>query len=137
MDSYSESHLFVAAIRIMTHKTGGPPNLEDICTLLDFSLENGHALSRKLVKLNIIETIEDAFSIKLIITDHLKLETIPQKEQEKSSLADELAKFQSKKSDLDKKVNSIQEELKKKKQDLFAGIDAKFKEELEKHKKSE
>lgn len=135
MDSYSESHLFVAAIRVMTFKNDGPPTLEDVCGLVDFSLETGHALCRSLKKLQVIETMEDPFSIKLAIANHLELEIIPQKEAEKTTLADELAKFQAKKNDMDQKVSSIQEEIKQKKKDLFAGIDAKFKEELEKFQK--
>lgn len=135
MDTYNEAHLFVAAIRILTHRAGGPPSLEDVCRELDFSVEAGHAICRNLNKLDIIDTAEDPFSIKLSVSNHLEIEKIPQKEQQKSSLADELAQFQAKKSDMDRKVANIQEELNKKKKDLFADIDAKFKEELNKHKK--
>lgn len=135
MDTYSEAHLFVAAIRVLNHKNEGPPSLEDVCGLLNFSVESGHAVCRTLKKMDIIDTAEDPFSVKLSVSNHLEIEKIPQKEQQKDSLANELVKFQSKKKDMDRKVASIQEELDKKKKDMFADIDAKFKEELDKYKK--
>lgn len=135
MDSYNEAHLFVAAIRILSHKNGGPPLLEDVCNLIEISVESGHAISRKLKKSGIIDTAEDPFSLKLAVADHLEIENIPQLEKEKSSLADELVKFQEKKKNMDQKVADIKQQVEQKKKDMFADLDAKFKEELDKYKK--
>lgn len=135
MDAYTEAHLFVAAIRVLTHKHSGPPALGDVCELLDFSEESGHAISRNLKKMAIIDTAEDPFSIKLSVADHQEIEKIPQKEQQKNSLADELARFQEKKQTMDKKVANIQEELDQKKKQMYADLDAKLKEGLNKYKK--
>ncbi len=54
---------------------------------------------------------------------------------EENKLAQELAKFQAEKKNVDEKVASLQAEMARKKQDLFAEIEAKFKKELDKQKK--
>ncbi len=136
MDAYTEAHLFVAAIRILQHQTGCPPRLEDVCTMLRLSVELGHTLCRKLTKRGIIETFEDPFTIKLAVANHLDIETLPKKLTEENSLAKELEKFQSEKKNVDQKVAAIQAEMAKKRQDLFAEIEAKFKKEIEKQKKA-
>jgi hypothetical protein len=135
MDAYTEAHIFVAAIRVLQHQEGCPPNLEDVCTMARLSVELGHTLCRKLAKLGIVETFEDPFTIKLAVTNHLNIETLPKKEVEENSLARELEKFQSEKKNIDQKVATIQAEMAKKRQDLFADIEAKFKKEMEKQQK--
>ncbi|MBU1568700.1 MAG: hypothetical protein KJ630_24120 [Proteobacteria bacterium] len=135
MDAYTEAHLFVAAIRVLQHQAGCPPKLEDVCAMLSLSVELGHTLCRKLVKRGIIETFEDPFSIKLAVANHLDIETFPKKVTEENSLAKELEKFQSEKKNVDQKVAAIQAEMAKKRQNLFADIEAKFKKEIEKQKK--
>ncbi len=135
MDAYTEAHLFVAAIRVLQHQTGCPPKLEDVCKILHLSVELGHMLCRKLVKIGIVESCEDPFSIKLAVANHLDIETLPKKVTEGSSLARELERFQSEKKNVDQKVAAIQAEMAKKRQDLFADIEAKFKKEMEKQKK--
>ena len=136
MDSYSEAHLFVAAIRVLQHKQGGLPSLEDVCSMLHISVELGSTISRKLHKLGIVETFTDPFSVKLAVGNHLEIEKLPKKLTEENKLAEELAKFQAEKKNVDEKVASLQAEMARKKQDLFADIEAKFKKELEKQKKS-
>lgn len=135
MDSYTEAHLFVAAIRVLQHNQGGPPNLEDVCSLLRISVEMGSTISRNLHKLGIVETFADPFSLKLAVGDHLEIEKLPKKVSEENKLAQELAKFQAEKKNVDEKVASLQAEMARKKQDLFAEIEAKFKKELDKQKK--
>lgn len=135
MDAHTEAHLFVAAIRVLQHQKGCPPTLEDVCSMLRISVELGHTLCRKLAKRGIVETFEDPFSIKLAVAWYLDIETLPKKVTEENSLAKELEKFQSQKKNVDQKVAGIQAELAKKRQDLFADIEAKFKKEMEKQKK--
>lgn len=135
MDSYTEAHLFVAAIRVLQHNQGGPPNLEDVCALLRISVEMGSTISRNLNKLGIVETFADPFSLKLAVGNHLEIEKLPKKISEENKLAQELAKFQAEKKNVDEKVASLQAEMARKKQDLFAEIEAKFKKELDKQKK--
>ncbi len=135
MDQYQEAHLIVAAIRILHHTKTTPPSVEDVSTMLNISVEMVHAICRKLEKLRILETIADPFSVKLVIVDHLELEKLP-KQQEGDSLLQELENFQAKKSDMDQKVATIQAELKKKKETMFADIEAQFKKEINKPKDS-
>ncbi|SDP32803.1 hypothetical protein [Desulforhopalus singaporensis] len=132
MDAYNEAHLFTAAVRVLTHTTRQAPSLEDVCTLLEISLESGHALYRSLRKQAIIEGIEDPFSIRLSIGDHRRIEDIPKQEAQKQTLADELRNFKNKKSDIDEKFAALQRSSEKKKLDLAADIEARFKQELKK-----
>lgn len=134
MNSYQEAHLYVAAIRVLEHQGGGAPSLEDVCSLLKVSVESGHATVRSLKKRKILDTAEDPFSIKLMIADHLAIESIADRKENESSLADELAQFQAKKKNMDDKVASIQAEIEKKKKDMFSDIEEKFKKEMGKFK---
>ena len=134
MDAYTEAHLFVAAIRILSFKKGRAPRMEEICELLSVSLELGHNICRKLAGLKIIEILEDPFSIMLSIADHTKIETLPRKEEDKDLLARELEAFQKKKQDSEQKVATNQDELNKKKQSMFAELEAKLKKEMKNKK---
>jgi hypothetical protein len=134
MDTYTEAHLIVAAIRILQHRKGAPPKIEEVCALLEISDEAGHTISRNLAKLGIIERLEDPFSIKLTVANHLEIEKIPRNVPESNGLAQELEKFQAKKMKADKKVADIQAEIDKKKRDMLSSIEAKFKKEMEKYK---
>lgn len=135
MDAYTEAHLFVAATRVLHHKGGCPPALEEVCDLLAISVELGHTIARRLEKQGIVQTLADPFSVKLAVADHLEIEKLPRQQTEANSLARELEKFQSEKKTTEQKVATMQAEMAKKKQDLFADIEAKFKKEMEKQKK--
>jgi hypothetical protein len=135
MDAYTEAHLFVAAVRVLQHQGGCPPKIEDVCAMLRFSVEVGHTVCRRLAKRGIIETFEDPFSIKLAVVNHLEIESLPKKVTEQNSLAKELEKFQSERKNTEQKVAALQAEMAKKRQGLFADIEAKFKKEMEKQKK--
>jgi hypothetical protein len=134
MDAYREAHIFVAAIRVLTFQKGFPPSLEETCNLLGFSEESGHALCRRLEKAGILHPLEDPFSVKLTIADHLQIESLSKDEADEKSLAKEIEKFQAGKENMDQKVKSIQADLAKKKNEMFADIESKFKKEMEKFK---
>jgi hypothetical protein len=135
MDAYTEAHLVVAAVRILQHLKGTPPKLEEVCAMLGISDEAGHSASRRLEKLGIIEVIEDPFSFNLTLANHLEIEKIPKDAPENRGLAKELEEFQAKKAKEGKKIADIQAEMAKKKQDMLASIESKFKKEMEKFKK--
>jgi len=135
MDDYTEAHLVVAAIRLFEHKNGTLPKIEDICTMLNMSDEAGHTVCRKLAKLGIIETLEDPYSIKLSVENHLEIEKISRGPKEEKGLAREIEKFQAQKMKAEKKVADIQAELAKKQKDKLAAIEAKFKKDMAKYKK--
>jgi len=133
MDTYTEAHLFVAAIRVLQHQKNSPPAMEDICELLGSSAESGYAICRTLKKKGIIETLEDPYSVKLFISDHLALEQIPRTQEQENTLAKELEKFQQEKASKDKDIAKIQAELDRKKQEKLSDIERKFKEQMKKY----
>ncbi|MBU4260997.1 MAG: hypothetical protein KKC76_03835 [Proteobacteria bacterium] len=129
MDQYTEAHVFVAAIRILENQRKRPPTIEETCEMISISLEAGYALCRKLKEKGIVRTVEGNFGVKLFVEDHLRIEELPRGEK-KNDLAQELAEFQKKQQNKNKKVEAIQEELARKRHAKFAEIEAKLKKEL-------
>ena len=131
IDFYNEAHLFVAAIRIFEHLNSRPPNADELCRTINFSIERGNFISRKLEDLGIIEAVEGSYGARLYVSDHLKIEDIPQGEPG-SNMEDELKKFQDSQKAFSQKMETLQAEQKQKKKDRFAEMEKKLKEELEK-----
>jgi hypothetical protein len=131
-DFYTRAHLFVAAIRVYEHLHSRPPNADELCRTLEFSVEQGSFICRKLEELGIIEAVESSFGTRWFIRDHLKLEDIPKGEEE-NRLGEEIKKFQDTQKAIAKKVESFHAQQEQKKKDLFAEMEKKLKEEL--HKK--
>lgn len=129
--SYSDAHLFVAAIRVSTHQLKRPPSVGDVCTLLNLSEEKGHFLSRHLAERAILDIVEGAYGARLYIQDHLKLEELPQ-EEAAPSLDEELKRFKDAQKGLAGKVASIKAEREEKRKSLFEEMEKKLKQELEK-----
>lgn len=130
-DLYSQAHLLVAAIRVYEHLNSRPPTVEDACRTIGFSAEQGHFICRKLQDLEIIRAVEGSYGTRLFINDHLKIEELPRCEPE-SKLEDDLKKFQDNQKAFSRKIESFQTQQKQKKRDLFAEMEKKLKEELEK-----
>ncbi|NNG02440.1 MAG: hypothetical protein HKM93_23905 [Desulfobacteraceae bacterium] len=128
---YQDCHLFVAAIRVLEHNNTAPPAMEDICRLLHFSGEKGGLICRKLTELEVIDIVEGAYGNRMVIRDHLKLEAIPQT-PETDKLSREIEKFHEERSQLTQKVASFKADQEKKQKDLFAEIEKKLKQKLEK-----
>lgn len=135
MDPYTEAHLFVAAIRLVAYQKKSAAAIEDVCVLLGISSEAGHALCRKLRKLGIIDVVEDAFTLRLSVANHLEIERLPREAARQDALARELEQFKAKRQDMDKKVESIRSELEKKRQSMFSDIEARLKKELGENRK--
>lgn len=134
MDPYNEAHLFVAAVRILQHLKSSAPLIEQVCTMLNVSVESGLVVSRKLKKLGIIEVIEDPFSTRIVIANHLEIENLPKEIKKEDSLSKDIELFMAKKKNMDQKVEDIQAALKKKKQDLFNDIEKKMKQKMDEMK---
>jgi len=130
-DLYSNAHLFIAAIRVFEHQNSTPPTIEDICRVLSMSIEHSSYLSRKLKEIGIIDVVEGSFGIRLFVRDFLKIEEIP-RDEDKSKLEEELKKFQESQKGLSQKVESIQTQQAEKKKNLFAEMEKKLKQELDK-----
>ena len=134
IDLYHQAHLMIAAIRIFEHLNSRPPNVEELCQTTKFSIEKGSLVCRKLEDLGIIKAVESSFGTRLYINDHLKIEDIPRSQPE-SKMEDELKKFQDSQKAFSRKMETLQAEQKQKKKDLFADMEKKLKEELNKKRK--
>ena len=81
--------------------------------------------------MGIIEAVEGSYGARWYVGDHLKIEEIPRGEPG-SKLEDELKKFQDSQKAISQKMEVFQAEQKQRKKDLFADMEKKLKEELEK-----
>jgi hypothetical protein len=133
-DLYSEAHVFVAAIRVHEHVHSRPATLEDICRMLMFSVEHGGVISRRLEALGILEAVQGSFGTRLFICDHRKLEEMPRDDSGRK-IEDEVKKFQDMQRSFTQKIESLQAEQAGKKKNLFAEMEKKLKEELDKKTK--
>jgi hypothetical protein len=130
-DQYSQAHLVVSAIRVLEHQHGTPPSVESVCKALAYTLEQGYLICRKLKDLEIIDIVEGAFGTRLTIKDHLAIEEIPKGYQE-SNLDKELKAFQTRERTKEMEVQSFKAKQEEKKKALFADIEKKLKDSLEK-----
>jgi DNA-binding Lrp family transcriptional regulator len=130
-NQYQEGHLFVAAVRVLEHRRGAPPTLDQIAELLKFSVEQTGWISRRLQEAGIIKLVEGAFEDRWGIEDYLKLEDLP-KDMETSQLDEALKQFKAEKNKIALKVESIKEQQAKKQKDLFSEIEKKLKKDLSK-----
>ena len=134
MDPYTEAHVFTAAVRVIEFNTNSPASVDDACKLINMSTEDGLRICRKLEKDNIVKIMEDPFSVRISIIDHLAIEKLPREQPKEDSLSQELEAFKAKKQDMDKKVEAIQAELAKKRESMFSDLEQKLKSELGKDK---
>ena len=125
-DFYTDAHLVVAAIRVLTHQKSTPPLPEDVCRSLSFSLEHGNFLFNKLQGMEIIDMIEGGYGIRLFVKDHLKLEEIP-RGIKPSGMQEELKKFQDSRKGFAQKIESFQAQQAEKQKNLFAELEKKLK----------
>ncbi len=76
-NDYDDGHLLVAAVRVLTHREGRPPSVEEAATLIGLSREVGYHLVRRLAALGIVRLVETPFEARLIVEDHTRLEQVP------------------------------------------------------------
>jgi len=130
LNLYTDAHLFVAAIRILSHTEKAPPALDHVCRHLAISLERGGYILRRLVKEEIVESVEQAHGDRLFIKAHLNIERFRQV-RPTSELDKALAEFKSEKQFFTKKVESIQADQALKKKELFAKLESQLKKEAD------
>jgi uncharacterized protein YcgL (UPF0745 family) len=133
LDFYNEAHLFVAAVRVLTHQSMVPPSVEAVCQCLSFSMEQGQMIANRLETMGIIDSVTGAYGAKLYIRNHPALEEIP-KTLRKSSMEQEVQRFQAERKDFSKKVESLKVREAEKKKNLFAQLEKQLKNDVEKHK---
>jgi hypothetical protein len=125
-DFYSNAHLVVAAIRILTHQNSTPPSMDQVCRILSFSPEQGNFICKKLKDTGVVDVVEGGFGTRLFIKNHLKIEEIP-KAKKGDTLENSLKAFQNSRKDFTQKIESFQAEQAKKQKDLFAELKQKLK----------
>jgi DNA-binding IscR family transcriptional regulator len=130
-DFYTDAHLFVSAIRVCEQQNNTPPTVEDICRILSMSIEHSSYICRKLKQMGIIDVVEGSYGVRLFVRDFLKIEEIPRGDHE-SKLEEELKKFRESQKGLSQKIESIQTQQAEKKKQLFAEMEKKLKQELNK-----
>ena len=130
-DFYSDAHLVVAAIRVLTHQNSTPPSMDEVCRIISFSLEQGNFICKKLKEIGIVDVVEGGFGTRLFIKNHLKIEEIPRGKKE-DKLGEALKEFQNSKKDFTREVESFQAKQAKKQKDLFAELEEKLKKESDK-----
>jgi len=130
-DFYSDAHLVVAAIRVLTHQNSTPPSIDEVCRIISFSLEQGNFTCKKLKDIGIVDVVEGVFGTRLFIKNHLKIEEISRDKKE-DKLGETLKKFQNSKKDFTREIESFQARQAKKQKDLFAGLEKKLKKESNK-----
>ena len=128
---YSNGHLFISGVRVWEHLNGKAPKIEDICELLNMSPEQAGYLLRRLTELEVTEIVKGSYGDRIFIRHHLNLEEIP-REQVENKLDAELKKFQDNQKQLVDKIDSMRAEQAEKKKSLFADMEKKLKEELDK-----
>ncbi|MGD9082677.1 MAG: hypothetical protein PVJ50_08960 [Desulfobacterales bacterium] len=130
-DFYSNAHLVVAAIRILTHQNSTPPSMDEVCRIIYFSPEQGNFICKKLREIGVVDMVEGGFGTRLFIKNHLKIEEIPKAKKE-DALEKSLKAFQNSKKDFTQKIESFQAKQAKKQKDLFAALEKKLKKDSNK-----
>jgi hypothetical protein len=130
-DLYTTAHLFVAAVRVLDHRDGAPPAIASVCRLLDYSDEKGSYLLNRFKEQGIVDTVKSGFNDRIVVGNHLAIEDLP-RDTEESRLEQELKKFKKGKDVMKEKVASIKAQQDQKKQNLFAEIEKKLKQKMDK-----
>lgn len=90
---YDESHLIVAAIRILAHKHGGrPPRVEEAAELSGISNEWAGVIVNGLEKEGVVRCLRGPFETRVEIADHLALEALP-KQSASAAVDEEMRSF--------------------------------------------
>jgi len=127
-NDYDDGHLFVAAIRVLTHKNGRPPTVEECADLIGFSREVAHALVRRLDEHGAVRAVETPFEARVVIEDHATLETLP-RDDSGASVATEFETFRDKQKEKQKELDKLFGEgsLKKRHDERVSSLEEQFK----------
>lgn len=93
--NYHESHLVVAAVRILSHTEGKPPAPEEVAKMLGLTSEKVYMLARELKERDILRMLESPFDVRLDVLDPRPLESLP-REHDDGAMIEELAEFKTK-----------------------------------------
>jgi hypothetical protein len=91
---YEESHLLVAAVRVLTHREGRSPTPGEVAEFIHLVPEKVNILVHELRKRGILRALEGPFEVRLDPGDPTLLEALPRGESG-PSIQGELAEFHS------------------------------------------
>ncbi|SCY48965.1 hypothetical protein SAMN05216233_11066 [Desulfoluna spongiiphila] len=129
---YDEAQALVAAVRVHEFTKKASPSFKEVAEILEMTTDWVSRVCSELTEKGIVDLVEGPFQTTcIVIEDHLAVESLPKKARE-NRMEEELKKFKEKTAGLyEQKVKAIQEEQKKKEQDLYNDIADKFKRELD------
>ena len=129
---YDEAQALVAAVRVHEFTKKASPSFKEVAEILGMTTDWVSRVCFELTEKGIVDVVEGPFQTTcIVIEDHLAVESLPRKVRE-NRMEEELKKFKEKTAGLyEQKVKAIQEEQKKKEQDLYNDIADKFKRELD------
>lgn len=90
--TYQESHLVVAAVRILEHTTGKSPDPDAIADLAGLGREKVHVLVHELANRKILRVLQTPFDVRVDVVDPKPLEELPM-EDTGPGVSEELAEF--------------------------------------------
>ncbi len=127
-NDYDDGHLFVAAIRVLTHKNGRPPTVEECAELIGLSREVAHALVRRLEAHGAVRAVETPFEARVVIEDHATLETLP-RDESGANVATEFEAFRDKQLEKQKELDKLftEDSLTKKRDERVSSLEEQFK----------
>jgi len=126
--NYHESHLIVAAIRILSHRNEQPPNPEEVAEFLAFSPEKTNIIVHELGQRMVLHILESPFDTRVDILDPKPLEALP-KEESSEAMQSELEEFTEQVREKKQKIQKMFEggEMEKKRQARSAKLEEQFK----------
>ncbi len=125
---YDDAHLLVAAVRVLAHRAGRPPTVEEMADSIGLSREVAFHLVRRLAALGAVQLVETPFEARLLVADHTRLETLPRGEAA-PPIASEFDTFRERNEEKQKEFDRLFEggSVEKKKQERVSSLEKKFK----------
>jgi hypothetical protein len=93
--TYEQSHLLAAAIRLLSHKGGRPPTIEEVAALLTEPTELCRVHLRWLSERGIVTLVLNPFETRVELANHLAIEELP-REEEGRQIEEEVDEFREK-----------------------------------------
>jgi cell division protein FtsB len=128
---YEQGHLWVAALRLFTHRHQRPPSVRELSEMLQVSPALGHYLCNRLSRIGVLEVVEAPFEERIYLRDHLKLEELP-REEKASGLEAEVQRLKEEREKKEEEIQKIQAGQETKRKDLFSDLERQLKEGVKK-----
>jgi len=127
--NYDQSHLVVAATRVLAHRQEKPPTMEEIGELLEISHEVIGAVARALESRGIVKIHMTPFDTRVEVIDHTALEELP-RDDSGAVMQEEVDAFLERSREKHEEIEQLfgEEEYEKRKKKKQAGLEAQLKE---------